>query len=146
MVDPQLEPFKRFGGYFMAENAQVGDRALEFAARLVAAMEVLPEYVPDGECVYALSPQMVFYYGKVRTVATPRNLVDAKDARERLVACRYLLAMSAPTAQHAESPMYPATLVAEDVAPLFISSMDVSGQSYPVVGLFDLAALRSPAP
>jgi hypothetical protein len=145
-VDPQLEPFKRFGGYFMAENVQVGDHALEFAARLVAAMEVLPEYVPAGECVYALSPQMVFQYGKVRSMATPRNLADAKDARERLVACRYLLAMSAPTSQHGEPPMYPATLVPDEVKPLFISYMDVSGRRYPVVGLFDLAALRSPVP
>lgn len=145
-VDPQLEPFKRFGGYFMAENAQVGDQALEFAARLVAAMEVLPEYVPDGECVYALSPQMVFHYGKVRSMATPRNLADARDVRERLVACRYLLAISAPTSQHGESPMYPATLVSDQVQPLFISYMEVSGQRFPAIGLFDLAPLRRSVP
>jgi hypothetical protein len=145
-VDPELEPFKRFGGYFMAGNAQVGDQALEFAARLVGAMQVLPEYVPAGECVYALSPQMVFHYGKVASVRTPLNLADAGDARERLIACRYLLAMSAPTSQHGESPMYPAALVADQVEPLFISYMEVSGQRYPAVGLFDLAALRRSVP
>ena len=109
-------------------------------------MEVLPEYVPAGECVYSLSPQMVFHYGKVPSVATPRNLADAKDAQERLVACRYVLAMSAPTSQYGESPMYPVKLVSDQVQPLFISYMEVSGQRYPVVGLFDLVALRKAAP
>jgi hypothetical protein len=139
-VDPQLEPFKRFTGYFAAGDARVGDQALEFAARLVTAIEVLPEYVAPGECVYSLTPQMVAHYGKVRSVATPRDLQSEDEARRFLVACRYVLTMSAPTAQHDESPMYPAPLFADRLQPLFISYMEVAGTRYPAVGLFDLKA------
>jgi hypothetical protein len=101
---------------------------------------VLPEYVAPGECVYSLTPQMVAHYGKVRSVATPRDLQSEDEARRFLVACRYVLTMSAPTAQHDESPMYPAPLFADRLQPLFISYMEVAGTRYPAVGLFDLKA------
>jgi hypothetical protein len=141
-VDPQLEPFKRTKAYFMSPDERVADQSLEFAARLVAAMQVLPEYVPTGACVYSITPQMTYYYGRVRAAAVPRGLTTASDARARLTRCRFLLAMSAPSAQHAETPMYPATLVADEIEPLFISHMEVDGQRVPAVGLFDLAELQ----
>lgn len=141
-VDPQLEPFKRTAAYFMSPDERTADHSLEFAARLVSAMQVLPEYVPAGACVYSITPQMTYYYGGVRAAPVPRGLATPLAARERLTRCRFLLAMSAPSAQHAETPMYPATLIADEIDPLFISYMDVDGRRVPAVGLFDLAGIQ----
>lgn len=141
-VDPALEPFKRTAAYFLSPDAGTADHSLEFAARLVAAMRALPEYVPAGACVYSISPQMTYYYGRVRAVAVPRGLAGAEAVREQLTGCRFLLAMSAPSAQHAEPPMYPAALVADAVVPLFMSHMDINGQHVPAVGLFDLQPIQ----
>jgi len=142
-VDPQLEPYKRTAGYFLAREERVADEALEFSARLVAAMQVLPDHVPAGACVYTINPQMTYHLGRVRAVAVPPGIVDTATARQRLTRCRYLLAMVAPSAQNTEPPMYPAASIGGFSEPLFISFMEVDGRRQPAVGLFDLQRLQS---
>jgi hypothetical protein len=140
-VDPALEPFKRTGGYLAADNLQSADEGLEFGARLIGAIEVLRDHVAPGECVYAVMPQLVRLYGKVRTVALPRGITEPEKARETFLACRYLFAISGTTPQYEEPPMYPAQLFGSRLRPVFVSNMHVDGVETPVVALFDLASV-----
>jgi len=137
-VEPDLAPFKRTAGYLLARSEQRADSALEFNARLIAALSVLPDYVEPGNCVYSLVPQMVVRYGGVPSLPVPRNLQTAEEALAALRSCRYLLAISAPTQQHGEAGLYPATLFGRSINPLFQSMMTIDAGPQPAVALFRL--------
>ncbi len=144
-VDSELEPFKRTGGYLVAADLRSADEGLEFGACMIGAIEVLRDHVALGECVYAVMPQLVAFYGKVRATASPRGVTESEKARYTFSACRYLFAIWGATPQYDGVPMYPVSLLVPGSRPVFVSRMLVDGVERPAVALFDLASVRDEA-
>jgi hypothetical protein len=144
-VEPALTPFMRTTGYFLADDEAAADAALEFGARMIGALGVLRDYMGPRDCVYSVIPHMVAHYGSVRAVAVPRGLDSREAALGAMGRCRYLLAISATTAQYGETAMYPAPLLGDHVRPLFLSEMQVGGVRRPAVGLFEILQDAAPA-
>jgi hypothetical protein len=116
-----LRPYMRVAGYLLASNDAWAHVELETEARVRYAIESLPQYVPDGECVYSISPMRTWVYGRRYSKRTPSEFHADQDARAQFPDCRYLLITLESTRQANEPLYFPIQHVRAITTPVFLS-------------------------
>jgi hypothetical protein len=151
-VDPDLEPFKRNRSLFMMEDDARAFGTLELSAKIKAAMEELPAYVPAGECVNTFQTQMAWFYtnGRVKLVPTTYPADETKPVRQRFGGCRYVFVMLTTSPQFGQPALYPMIEIAGHSDILFMSTIETPGKRVPATALFEFrddapTTIRAPA-
>jgi hypothetical protein len=90
----------------------------------VNAMRALPEYVPAGDCVLTIRPELVSYYGHREGRYPPLNSVpDPRfGAALRQLGCRYALGVSGKDRRYPLA-LYPLPRLGNDTTALFKSTL-----------------------
>jgi len=130
-----LRPYMRVAGYLLARSDAWAHVELEVEARVRYAIESLPQYVPDDDCVYSLSPMRTWVYGRRYSKRTPTEFHADQDARAQFPDCRYLLITLETTRQANEPPYFPAPHVHAITTPVFLSQYRYQDQDVPAAVL-----------
>lgn len=80
-VPPELSGYKRNRSTLRAENAESQISLLEKMHYMVSAMRQVSLTVPEGDCIYSVSPDFLMYNSQRISLRTPERVVDLTDCR-----------------------------------------------------------------
>lgn len=125
-VEPELEPFKRTAGFFLAADRATARDVLELLARIEFSLQKVAETVPRSDCVHTLDVGRVVMHGvRVRAITYPPGDLSL---REQLRECRYLFVEAPSSLQLQQPPLYPMDEAVGWTHPVFVSRMSFRGQ------------------
>ncbi len=139
-VDAELARFKRQTSYFLLESEVSAQGSLELNARIVAAMEEVPNYVSREDCVNSFQPQALWYHarGMVRSRMLTYPLDFTKPLGEQIGHCKYMLLVLSTSPQFKQPPLYPMNDIPDRLKPVFMSTLEVQGKKLPAVALVEV--------
>jgi hypothetical protein len=139
-VDADLERFKRQTSYFLLESEVSAQGSLELNAKIVAAMEEVPNYVPRQDCVNSFQPQALWYHahGLVRSRMLTYPLDFTKPLGEQVGDCKYMLLVLSTSPQFKQPPLYPMNDIPDRLKPLFMSTIEIQQKKIPAVVLVEV--------
>ena len=80
-VPPELSGYKRNRSTLRVENAESQISLLEKMHYMVSAMRQVSLTVPEGDCIYSVSPDFLMYNSQRISLRTPERVVDLTDCR-----------------------------------------------------------------
>jgi hypothetical protein len=137
-VAPELEARKPTRSFLIVGSTAWAVTTLELDARIAAAMRQTGNVVTPDDCVYAISPAMLWLVGNVDARPMPGRLRDDVPVREQLGDCRYFFVVYTTTIQQGQPYLYPLAHVQGWTRPVFGSFFEYSGQRNLAAGLLEV--------
>lgn len=128
-VDAELLGDKREPVFFRAETDEDALFTAEVYGRIRLLAAAIADYVPPGQCVYAIPPQLVTLYGKVPALLYPKDLVGDPEAESKLPYCDFFFLGGVGATQLDLPALYPWQALTGWTEPVLTSEISRDGET-----------------
>jgi hypothetical protein len=125
-TDHDLDAYRRTAPWIDAPTDESARERSEGMHLVITAIRALPEYVPEGECVYSTHADLVMLYGERVSYPYPLGRLTGEELLRRAGRCRYFLFTGLESQLF--TAMYPYDLIGKKLDPVFVSDQTVRGR------------------